>query len=89
MVVEVAMRIEGRRLLELALHVNLASEAMIAAARNLASLRPADPSAAQTAAWAQAVEGLTLMNLELGSMERILRHATRPAPRARKPRPLR
>lgn len=69
------MRIEGRRLLELAVHVKLASEAMIAAARNLATLRPDDPSA--EAAWTRTVDGLTLMNLELGSMERILRHAAR------------
>jgi hypothetical protein len=71
------MRIEGRRLLELAVHVKVASEAMLAAARGVATLRPDDPSAAGAAAWSSTVDGLTVMNLQLESMERILRRAIR------------
>ena len=71
------MKIEGRRLLKLAVHVKLASEAMITAARGAATLRPDDPSAADAAAWSRTVEGLTLLNMQLESMERILRHAVR------------
>ena len=71
------MRIEGRRLLELAVHVKVASEAMIVAARNLATLRPDDPSTTGAAAWSGTVDGLTVLNLQLESMERILRRAIR------------
>ena len=49
---------------------------MIAAARNLAVLQPSDPTAAEALAWVPTVDGLSVMNLELGSMERILRSAT-------------
>lgn len=71
------MKIEGRRLLKLAVHVKLASEAMIAAARGAATLRPDDLLAADAAAWSRTVEGLTMLNMQLESMERILRHAVR------------
>ncbi len=82
--------IDGHRLFELVVHVKLASEAMIAAARNLATLEPTDPTAAEALAWVRTVDGLSAMNLELGSMERILRSATLESlpPRARKTRAL-
>jgi len=50
--------IDGHRLFELVVHVKLASEAMIAAARNLATLEPTDPTAAEALAWVRTVDGL-------------------------------
>jgi hypothetical protein len=70
------MEIEGRRFLELAIHVKLASEAVLEVARNLAALRPID-TATEAGAWHRAVDELVAMNVELGLMERILRRATR------------
>lgn len=74
---EGVMTIEGRRLLELALHVKLASEAMIGAARHLTALRPADATAAQADAWTWTMNELIAMNVELGLMERTLRAVVR------------
>ena len=71
------MMIEERRFLELAVHVKLASEAMIAAARNLSALRPADAAGAELAVWARTMDDLITMNVQLGSMERILRKVSR------------
>lgn len=71
------MTIEGRRLLELALHVKLVSEAMIGAARHLTALRPTDATVAQADAWTRTMNELIAMNVELGLMERTLRAAAR------------
>lgn len=57
------MTIQPRRFFELAVHVKLASEAMIAAARHLSMPQPRDD--------------LIAMSLELGSIERILRVSAR------------
>jgi hypothetical protein len=69
-----AMKIEGRRFMELAIHVKLASEAIVAAARNLAALRPPS-TGAEAGAWQRTMDELVTMNVELGFMERILRNA--------------
>jgi hypothetical protein len=66
------MEIETRRFMELAIHVKLASEAVLEAARNLASLKP-DVNDAGTAPWRCAMDELIALNVELGFMERILR----------------
>jgi hypothetical protein len=66
------MEIEARRFLELAIHVKLASEAVVEAARNLATLKP-DAAEAATGAWRRAMDELIAMNVELSFMERILR----------------
>ena len=71
---------EGHQLLELAIHVKLASEAMIAAARDLVTLRPPDETDPAAAAWLRTMEGLTAMNVQIGLMERALRNALRQAP---------
>ncbi|HZP41833.1 MAG TPA: hypothetical protein VFD84_10035 [Candidatus Binatia bacterium] len=71
------MKIPRNRLLELALHVKLASEAMIDAARHLAALEPADTSAPERGPWAETCKDLLAMNVQLGFMERLLRRATR------------
>src|SRR5262249_35844030 len=83
--VEREMESKGRRFMELAVHVKLASEAVLEAARNVASLRPADGQAG-TAAWRRAMDELIVMNVELALMERILRKTAgverAPLPRA-------
>jgi len=66
------MEIEARRFLELAIHVKLASEAVLEAARNLAKLKP-DVEDSATGPWRRAMDELIAMNVELGFMERILR----------------
>ena len=66
------MEIEARRFMELAIHVKLASEAVLEAARNLATLEP-DADDAGTGPWRRAMDELLAMNVELGFMERILR----------------
>ena len=71
------MTIEGRRFLELAVHVKLASEAMSQAAQHLAALRPDSLSDDEADAWTRTMDELMAMNVELGLMERILRAATR------------
>jgi hypothetical protein len=71
------MRIEGRRFLELALHVKLASEAMMEAARHLATLRPQAIASTEVEAWTRTVDELIAMNAQIGLMERVLRAATR------------
>ena len=78
------MEIEARRFMELAVHVKLASEAVLEAARSLAAIRPLDAEA-QAAAWQQTMDELVAMNVQLGFMERILRdaaHGEIPLPRA-------
>ena len=70
------MEIEARRLLELAVHVKLASENVLEAARSLVELCPGDPSSA-TGAWRHAMDELIAMNVQLSFMERTLRKATR------------
>jgi hypothetical protein len=68
------MEIDGRRVVELAIHVKLASEAVLEAARNLATLRPLDGSS-EAVAWRHTLDELVALNIELGFMERILRTA--------------
>ena len=70
------MEIEDRRFMELAIHVKLASEAVLEAARNLTAIRPREP-ASQAAIWQQTMNELVAMNVQLGFMERILRDAAR------------
>lgn len=79
------MEIERRRFVELAVHVKIASEAVLEAARNVASLRPADGDAA-AATWRRAMDELIVMNVELALMERVLRKTAR-SERAALPRP--
>src|SRR5579862_2218177 len=69
---EVRMEIEARRFMELAIHVKLASEAVLEAARNLATLQP-DAAEAAAGPWRRAMDELIALNVELGFMERILR----------------
>ena len=66
------MEIEARRFMELAIHVKLASEAVLEAARNLATLKP-DAAEAAAGPWRRAMDELIALNVELGFMERILR----------------
>jgi hypothetical protein len=70
------MEIELRRFMELAVHVKLASEAVLTAARSLAELRPID-AGTDAVAWRHTMDELITLNVELGFMERILRTATR------------
>jgi hypothetical protein len=65
------MEIEPRRFMELAVHVKLLSESVLEAARSVTALRPSD--APSDDAWRRAMDELIAMNLELGSMERLLR----------------
>ena len=69
------MEIALRRLMELAVHVKLASEAVLAAAHHLAELRP-DDDAGDGIAWCRTMDQLMSLNVELGFMERILTRAT-------------
>lgn len=71
------MKIPRHRLLELALHVKLASEAMMDAARHLAALEPPDTASAEAGPWAETRRDLLAMNIQLGFMERLLRRTTR------------
>jgi hypothetical protein len=73
------MTIDRHKVLELAVHVKLASEAIVTAAQHLAELR-AERTAEETAAWTRTMDELIAMNVELGFMERILRGALREAP---------
>jgi hypothetical protein len=87
------MTIDQRRFLELAVHVKLASESMIAAARHLRELRPPAGDEGEEGAWRKTMDELIAMNVELGFMERILRrtaraNAPRPTSWARKGRSL-
>ena len=68
------MEIEARCLLELAVHVKLASENVLEAARSLTELRPNDATSG-VGAWRRAMDELIAMNIELSFMERILRTA--------------
>jgi len=70
------MEIDRQRFMELAVHVKLASEAVLEAARNMASLRPADEQP-EMAAWRRAMDELIVMNVELALMERVLRKTAR------------
>ena len=69
------MEIELRRITELAVHVKLASEAVLAAAEGLAELRPR-AGTSEADVWRCAMDELLTLNVELGFMERILRTAT-------------
>ena len=73
------MSSQARRFLELAVHVKLASEAMIAAARDLAVLRPPEATSPAAAAWLRMADGLFAMNVQIGLMEQVLRGAVREA----------
>jgi hypothetical protein len=70
------MEIPLRRLTELAVHVKLASEAVLAAARHVAEMRP-DEAPSDGNPWSRAMEDLLEMNVQLQFMERILRTLTR------------
>ena len=72
------MDIEARRVLELAVHVKLASENVLEASRSLTELRPSD-AASELGAWRRAMDELIAMNIELSFMEQILRTAA-PSP---------
>jgi hypothetical protein len=63
-----------RRLMELAVHVKLASEAVLAAAQHLTEIRP-DEGASENG-WRRTMDELITLNVELGFMERILRSVT-------------
>jgi len=67
------MEIEPSRFVELAVHVKLASEAVLEAARNVTALRPDEGSAGS---WRNAIDELIALNIQLGFMERILTGAT-------------
>jgi hypothetical protein len=69
------MQIENERFLALAIHVQMASAAMEEVARSVAALRPDDGSAGERAAWAQALDELAAMNVQLGFMRQILHRA--------------
>ena len=73
------MTIDRRKLLELAVHVKLASEAVVAAANHLSELQPAPGTCSEAGAWHQTMDELIAMNVEIGFMERILRGALRGA----------
>jgi hypothetical protein len=66
------MEIALRRLTELAVHVKLASEAVLAAARHLTELRPEETSS-DAGPWCRTMDELEAMNVQLAFMERILR----------------
>jgi len=70
------MEIALRRLTELAVHVKLASEAVLSAARHVAEMRP-DDAPFNGNPWSRAMEDLVEMNVQLRFMERILRTLTR------------
>jgi hypothetical protein len=67
--------IDREKMLELAVHVKLVSEAIVAAAHHLTTLRPDLDAGEQATAWSQAIDELIAMNVEVGFMERILRGA--------------
>jgi len=69
------MEIALRRLMEMAVHVKLASEAVLAVAHHLATVRP-DEGTSDGAAWCHTMDQLVTLNVQLGFMERILRNAT-------------
>ena len=62
--------------LELAVHIKLASEVIVAAAEQLPILRPDGPGSAADA-WSGIMDGLIALNIQLGFMERLLRAAVR------------
>jgi len=64
------------RFLELAVHMKLASEAVVEAAEQLPALRPDDPGSAADA-WSRLMDGLIALNVQLGFMERLLRSVMR------------
>ena len=68
--------------LELAVHIKLASEVVVAAAERLPVLRPDEPGSAADA-WSGIMDGLIALNIQLGLMKQLLRAAVRqsaPAP---------
>ena len=66
------MEIALRRLAELAVHVKIASEAVLAAAHHMTELR-SDDRARDDGAWSRAMDEIIALNVQLGFMERILR----------------
>ncbi|HJQ85679.1 MAG TPA: hypothetical protein VKA21_16440 [Candidatus Binatia bacterium] len=64
------MEIEDSRFVELAVHVKLASEAVLEAARNLSTL---ESDRTDAGAWRRAMDELLSLNVQLAFMERILR----------------
>jgi hypothetical protein len=80
------MTIERDKVLELAVHVKLASEAIVTAATELQGLRPGCVAGGEAAAWVRTMDELIAMNVELGFMERILRSALRGPSEAVQPR---
>jgi hypothetical protein len=73
----VAMMIDERRFMELAVHVKLASEAIATTASHLNTLRPPETETVASAAWCAAMDELIALNVELGFMERMLRKTAR------------
>ena len=71
------MTIDREKVLELAVHVKLATEAIVTAAMELRTLRPAQDAAEETGAWTRTMDELITMNVELGFMESLLRQALR------------
>lgn len=63
-------------IVELAVHMKLATEAVVGAAENLSALRHDAPSVAAIAAWSRVRDDLIALNVQLGMMERILRVVT-------------
>ena len=71
------------RFLELAVHIKLASEAVMEAAEQLRPLRPDGPGSAAAEAWSRLMDELIALNVQLGFMEEVLRTLMResaPAP---------
>jgi hypothetical protein len=64
-------------IVQLAVHMKLASESVAEAAEHLSSLRLDDAGAAATAAWSHVMDDLIALNVQLGLMERILHLVTR------------
>jgi hypothetical protein len=71
------MTIDREKVLELAVHVKLATEAIVTAAIELRGLRPDHDAVEETGAWTRTMDELITMNVELGFMERLLREALR------------
>ncbi len=65
------------RFLELAVHMKLASEAVVEAAEQLPALRPDDPGSVAADAWSRLMDGIIALNIQLGFMERLLRTVMR------------
>jgi hypothetical protein len=66
-------------IVELAVHMKLATEAVLEAAEHLSALDLDDAGAAATAACSRVMDELIALNTQLGLMERILRVVTHQA----------